>query len=233
MFLTKMESKSSKTMPVTSFANFIIELKKNLAAELPGPSAHDRMAPAHRNDLIKKSKGLAMARQSSVLILLFPDLSGKISTTFIKRVEYDGVHSGQISFPGGKSEETDTDLADTALREAEEEVGIIRNRVEIIGALSDLFVPPSNFIVRPYIAQTGSQPHFTANKREVAEIFTVPLSYFADLKAIEEYTIPYRNGLNITVPGFMFNNHLIWGATAMILNELLQLKAVSGLITRD
>lgn len=172
-----------------------------------------------------------MARQSSVLILLFPDKSGNVSTAFIKRGEYEGVHSGQIAFPGGKFEVTDANLTETALREAEEEVGIKKDQVEIIGSLSDLFVPPSNFIIRPFIAQAAEIPGFTANIHEVAEIFTVPLRFFTESNARGEYSIPYLNGTFVTVPGFRYEKHLIWGATAMILNELIQLVTSTNLIS--
>lgn len=209
--------------PADIFSSHLIKIEHALSGELPGPAAHSRMAPAHRDKLINDSKGPAFARKSSVLVLLFPDQSGEINTTFIKRVEYDGVHSGQIAFPGGKSEETDTDLIDTALREAEEEVGIRRDSIRIVGKLSDLFVPPSNYIICPVVAKTYVKPNFIPDDFEVAEIFTVPLRHFLNPDYYGIGEILYKNGQSVKVPGYYYEKYFIWGATAMILSELLEI----------
>lgn len=210
-------------MSVHLFDNQIAKLKESLNAGLPGPAAHIKMAPAHRDHLISISRGPEFARKSGVLILLFPDEQDEISTVFIKRMEYEGVHSGQIAFPGGKSEDSDPDIIATAIREAEEEIGVKKESIQVVGRLSDLFVPPSNFIISPVIAQTPACPAFIPDMTEVAEIFTVPLRYFLNQDNSGEYKINYRNNLNISVPGFSYKNHLIWGATAMILSELLHI----------
>ncbi|MCB9015392.1 MAG: CoA pyrophosphatase [Lentimicrobiaceae bacterium] len=216
-------------MPSIKFDRFIEKLPSALLSELPGPRAHEILAPSNRNELIKNSKGIDQARKSSVLILLFPDEVREVHTAFIKRVEYEGVHSGQVAFPGGKFEETDSSLENTALRESHEEIGLEEKNIKIVGQLSDLFVPPSNFIIRPFVATTEVKPGFIADKREVAEIFTVPLSYFTNNGVLQEYSIPFRNGNQVKVPGFMFQNHLIWGATAMILSELIYIIKANGL----
>jgi 8-oxo-dGTP pyrophosphatase MutT (NUDIX family) len=208
----------------------INKLTATIAKGLPGTVAHTGMAPAHRNRLINNSKGPEFARKSSVLILLFPDEQGEINTAFIKRVEYDGVHSGQVAFPGGQFEKTDIDLTATALREAEEEVGVKATSVTVIGKLSDLFVPPSNFIISPVLAKCLFRPEFIPDGKEVAEVFTVPLKHFLNPQFKGEYEIPYRNGEMIRIPGYYFKNFLIWGATAMILNELLQLAKDAGIM---
>jgi len=215
------------------FNNQIDNLEKALQKGLPGNIAHLRMAPAHRNNLLTLSNGPEFARKSSVLILLSPDDNGDACTTFIRRVEYDGVHSGQTAFPGGKYEDIDISLVETALREAEEEVGLKRESVSIIGQLSDLFVPPSNFIISPVLAKCPFRPDFKPDGYEAAEVFTVPLKHFLNPEFTGEYDIPYRNGQTIRVPGYYYKNHLIWGATAMILNELLQLMVDAGLIKED
>lgn len=208
----------------------INKLEKALKSGLPGDSAHLEMAPSHRNQLIRNSKGAEYARKSSVLILLFPDEKGDISTLFIKRVEYDGVHSGQVAFPGGKYEDADIDLIETALREAEEEVGLTRDSISVIGKLNDLYVPPSNFTISPVLAKSQIRPDFKPDFYEVAEVFTAPLNHFLNPEFSGEYEIPYTNGQTIIVPGFYFNNFFIWGATAMILNELIQLASKAGAI---
>ena len=214
-------------MHLQSFNGHIQKLKLALSGKLPGFTAHSKMAPSHRDRLISNSKGPDFARKSGVLILLFPDDKGELNTVFIKRNEYEGVHSGQIAFPGGKFEESDSDIVATALREAEEEVGINKNAVRIIGRLSDLFVPPSNFIISPVVAMLDFKPEFIPDKSEVAEIFTVPLNYFLNHGSFGDYTISYKTEM-VKVPGYYCKTHLIWGATAMILSELLQVYEESG-----
>jgi len=212
-------------MSLYLFESRIARLKEAMKAGLPGPTAHSKMAPAHRDRLISISRGPEYARKSGVLILLFPDEHEEINTVFIKRVEYEGVHSGQIAFPGGKFEDSDPDIIATAIREAEEEVGLKKESIQVVGRLSDLFVPPSNFIISPVIAQTPARPVFIPDMTEVAEIFAVPLRFFLNQDNSGEYKINYRNTPGISVPGFRYNNHLIWGATAMILSELLYIFA--------
>ncbi|PKP01831.1 MAG: CoA pyrophosphatase [Bacteroidetes bacterium HGW-Bacteroidetes-9] len=216
-------------MHLKSFNGQIQKLALALSGELPGFEAHSKMAPSHRDRLISNSKGPDFARKSGVLILLFPDDKSELNTVFIKRNEYDGVHSGQIAFPGGKYEESDPDIIATALREAEEEVGISSNAVKIIGQLSDLFVPPSNFMISPVVARLDFKPELIADKSEVAEIFTVPLTHFLNKGSYGDYMISYKKEL-VNVPGYYFKNHLIWGATAMILSELLQVYTESNRI---
>lgn len=212
-----------------NFSAQLIKIEQALSGELPGSTAHSRMAPAHRDSLIKNSRGPAFARMSSVLILLFPDEIGEINTAFIKRVEYEGVHSGQIAFPGGKSEEADLDQIDTALREAEEEVGVNRESIQIIGMLSNLFVPPSNYIICPIVAKALIKPDFLPDNYEVEEVFTVPLRHFLSPDYFGEQDILYKNGQYVKVPGYFYEKHFIWGATAMILSELLEIVEVTGL----
>lgn len=214
-------------MPVNNFSTQLLKIEQVLNGKLPGFDAHSRMAPAHRDRLLSDSKGPEFARKSSVLILLFPDDTGEINTAFIKRVEYEGVHSGQIAFPGGKSEETDFDLVDTALREAEEEVGVKRDSIKIVGTLSNLFVPPSNYIICPVVAKTLIKPHFIPDNFEVAEIFTVPLRHFLNPDYYGNQDILYKNGQFVKVPGYFYKKHFIWGATAMILSELLAIFEVA------
>jgi len=218
---------------VNNFSTQLIKIEQALSGELPGSLAHSRMAPANRDSLISNSKGPAFARMSSVLILLFPDEIGEINTAFIKRVEYEGVHSGQIAFPGGKSEETDFDQIDTALREAEEEVGVNRASIKIIGMLSNLFVPPSNYIICPVVAKTLIKPDFIPDNFEVAEIFTVPLRHFLNPDYFGEEDILYKTGQSVKVPGYFYKKHFIWGATAMILSELLEIFEVSGIKAKN
>jgi 8-oxo-dGTP pyrophosphatase MutT (NUDIX family) len=215
-------------MAIPDFHLLTEELKKRVSGQLPGADAHEVMSPAHRKDLLRMNPYKLNARLSGVLLLLSPGPENEALITFIKRNEYEGVHSGQIAFPGGKFEAGDLTLADTALREAEEEIGIKPSTVDLMGPLSELFVPPSNFIIQPFLARTGYINCFIPSPAEVASVFSVPLSHFLTPGIRGNYEIKYRNGSYLQVPGYKFQDHLIWGATAMILNELLELVQGSG-----
>ncbi len=217
-----------QSMKQTLFLHQINLLEEALQAGLPGQSAQLLMAPAHRDELIRSSRGMENARQSAVLILLFPGENQALSTAFIKRMEYEGVHSGQVAFPGGKYEEEDKDLIATALREANEEAGIRPDTVRVFGTLSDLFVPPSNFIISPVLACSLNKPVFTPDRTEVAEIFTLPLSHFTGKSNIVERDFHPRSGNPVRVPGYQAGDYFIWGATAMILSELIAVAVKAG-----
>lgn len=123
---------------------FIEKLKQELQKPLPGEEAQYRMAPSYRPRLTKEEVFANNPRVSGVLLLLF-EKNNELHIAFTQRKQYEGVHSGQMSFPGGKKDVTDLDLRETALRETFEEIGIERNKIEIIGSLSELYIPPSNF----------------------------------------------------------------------------------------
>ena len=188
---------------------------------LPGPIVHKVMAPSNRDELIMLNADRGKARLSSVMIILYPDAAGKINTIFTKRATYKGVHSAQIAFPGGKSEPRDPSLLHTALRETQEEIGVTIPEGGILGKLTDLFVPPSNFIISPYVAFLPSPPVTCADSCEVAEIFSVPVADFLGPEAAIEQTCLTALGDHRPMPGYKFGEHFIWGATAMIFSELL------------
>lgn len=160
------------------------------------------------------------AKQSGVLILLYP---GQLQETYrfalIRRPEYEGVHSGQVSLPGGRYEPSDRDLSDTALRETEEEIGVIASSVELLGALSELYIPPSNFMVHPFVGWTDRRPVFIPDHQEVEEVIEADLTDLMDDRKIKKRKIPLRNGLVILAPCFELGGSVVWGATAMILSE--------------
>ncbi len=159
------------------------------------------------------------ARQSSVLILFFP-YKNDIGILLIKRTTDQSVHSGQISFPGGKKEDTDHDLKETALRETFEEVGIAPEYITIIGALSRLYIPPSNFDVYPFVGYVNAHPHVTINS-EVEKVMKVSLNELTNPNLPIEKTIRGHDGQLYKVPCYYIQNETIWGATAMMLSELL------------
>jgi len=162
------------------------------------------------------------ANVSSVLILLYP-WKDKLLIPFILRTEYDGPHSGQIGLPGGKKEEADQDLVQTALREAKEETGIDIAAIEILGNLTTLYIPPSNFLVFPVVAFTPIRPDFIPDPGEVQEIIEVDVDEIRDQNCISNKNLNLRSGLVVEAPGYQIGNNFIWGATAMILSEFIEL----------
>ena len=187
---------------------------------LPGTPSQLKMASMRRLMKFGKIFVPADVRKGGVLALFYPS-NGSIWLVFIRRAEYPGVHSGQISFPGGGWEEGDRDLVATALREAEEEIGVSRNTVIPIGNLTDLFIPPSNFLVTPVVGYTHTRPDFMPDPDEVDEILEVPLDLLLDDKARQEKDITIFPAVKIKVPCFYIDGNIIWGATAMMLNELI------------
>ncbi len=200
--------------------NFIKELKIELENTLPGYDAHLEMMPESRIRAMHTIKNYDNARKSGVLILFYPD-NKSIKTVFILRPEYDGVHSSQVAFPGGKFEEKDIDIVNTALREANEEVGIVVSDVEIIGKLSEIYIPPSNFLVQPVIGFATQKPIFKKDTKEVAEIIEVDIAQLLDASNKTMREIILSNNLKIKAPCYLINEQIIWGATAMIVSELI------------
>ena len=203
------------------FRNVSGVLKDADFSRLPGQKSQLSMAPAlRRDDIVRVGKGMN-AISSGVLILLFPDSEGQASTVFIQRPVYDGVHSGQIALPGGRHEKEDPDLQNTALREAREEVGINPDAVELVGKISDLYVPPSNFIISPFVGIYHSEPSFQPDPREVDQVIRVRLADFFQPGNIREIPITLSGGNCLPTPCFDVNGRIIWGATAMIVAEFL------------
>lgn len=152
-------------------------------------------------------------------------LSEEYYLVFIKRPVYNGVHSGQISFPGGKWETTDKSLYHTALREAREEIGIHPERVTFIGKLTDLYIPPSNYVVSPFVGTYSGNCNFFPNPKEVESIIEIPASFLLHENdpPFQSMNISLYDGSRLNVPGICFHKNIIWGATAMILNEFFLL----------
>ena len=202
----------------------IEELKQKLQQPLPGVTSHLKMAPRQRTNEYSGFNGLkSLARKSAVLIILFPE-NGLLKTVFIKRSVYDGVHSGQISFPGGKYENTDKTFEGTALRETKEEIGVDGDKIEIIGQLTDFYIPPSNFLVKVFVGYCIHKPAFITDKKEVQSVVEVNLDDFYDPGNISEkefYSTSRK--LKIVAPCYLINDVEIWGATAMIVAELLDI----------
>lgn len=199
--------------------DFITKLKAEFNKDLPGTEVQWQMASSNR--MVRNFPGVPGkdARIAAVLILLYPH-NGSIQTLFMQRHNYDGVHGGQISFPGGKKEPADADVIQTALREAMEETGVNRSEISVIGTLTPFFIPVSNMIVTPVVGWTGFLPHFSLQPEEVAFLIEAELKKFLDPEIIKIKRFEMRGEL-IDVRYFDYEGNVIWGATAMILNELL------------
>ena len=201
------------------FDNFIKSLRVSLE-NLPGFEAQLKMAPITRlSDLIKNPGGKP-PRKSAVLILFYPD-NGRIKTVLMERAADNTVHSLQISFPGGKFENGDNSLQQTAIREANEEIGIDPETIKILGPLTKLYIPPSNFDVLPFVGFTHQKPEFKTNS-EVKSILEVDLQTLMNPDTLINKTIEHRTGGIFTVPCYFVQDHIIWGATSMIISELLE-----------
>ncbi|MFA8436227.1 MAG: CoA pyrophosphatase [Marinifilaceae bacterium] len=196
--------------------NFISKLHKELQEELPGASAQEIMAPSIRQYSLEKSDP-SKALNSGVLLLLYPKAE-KLHLCFIKRTSGNHNHSGQISLPGGKYEKTDTSLIETALRETQEELGISTNNLKILGQLTQLYIPVSNFFVLPVVAYSKKQPIFHPSPFEVEKVIETPIKELFRPENRSEFEIP-KNGLTIHAPYFNAEGNKIWGATAMIISE--------------
>jgi 8-oxo-dGTP pyrophosphatase MutT (NUDIX family) len=197
---------------------FIEKLKKRLEHPLPGEEHQYKMAPLKRSRMSELAMDKINPRKSAVLILLFP-FEDKIKTVLIERPVYEGVHSGQVAFPGGKFDIEDISLMNTALREAEEEIGINKSQVTILGNLTDLYIMPSNFLVTPFIGFMKSVPVFLPDSREVNKIITIDIELLSDISIRGEKTISHSNGYKIKTPYYSVEGLTVWGATAMIISE--------------
>lgn len=198
---------------------FIEKLKKRLEHPLPGEEHQYKMAPSKRFRMGELAMDKFDPRKSAVLILLFP-FENVVKTVLIERPVYEGVHSGQVAFPGGKFEIDDIQLVNTALREAEEEIGINKDKITILGNLTDLYIMPSNFLVTPFIGLMESVPVFLPDPREVNKIITIDLELLSDISIRGEKTISHSNGYKIKTPYYSVEGLTVWGATAMIISEL-------------
>lgn len=198
---------------------FIERLKHQLSQPLPGEDAQYRMAPSYRPRMSKEEIVANNPRESGVMLLLYPK-NKMLHIAFTQRKKYEGVHSGQMSFPGGKKDETDTDLTETAFRETFEEIGIAKTQIELIGKLSELYIPPSNFLVYPCIGFCKAPTAFIPQQNEVEKVVEIPVDFFLGNKNVNLLTeIKLFNNTTVRVPAYIFGEHIIWGATAIMLSE--------------
>ena len=201
------------------FELFLDKIHHISKVNLPGLASHVKMVPSERELLLKNIDFENFnPKIAAVMMLLYPK-NGNTHLALIKRNSY-GVHSSQIAFPGGKYELNDADYKQTALRETQEEIGIFTKNIEVVRDFTKTFIPPSNFMVYPYLGISKSELQFVLQEDEVAGIVEMPLEILlndANLITIKIDT-PYAKFVD--APAFKYNEHRIWGATAMMLSEL-------------
>lgn len=199
--------------------NFSGRLEEALRKPLPGTDVQWEMASSDRMIKHFPRKKRSDSKLAAVLILLYP-VNGKIHTLFIQRPVYMGVHSGQVSFPGGKMEKGDPDLTHTASREACEEVGLCGYDLDILGSLTPLYIPVSNIEVSPVVAYCKKRPSFIPDSKEVVSLIEATLADFFSPGIVKEKAMTVRDEV-LDVKYYDYEGIVIWGATAMILHELL------------
>lgn len=203
-----------------NFDFFFKAIPNVVNVDLPSTASHIKMAPLERIKIMEdNSYDINSVRKAAVMMLFYPK-NGVTHLLLIVRNSYPGVHSSQIAFPGGKVEEIDFDLKQTALRETYEEVGIHPNDIHVIRDFSSIYIPPSNFLVYPFLGISHSQLTFKLQEEEVAGIIELPLSTLLDDSIISNKNLETSYSKLIEVPVFQIEEHTVWGATAMMLSEL-------------
>ena len=203
-------------MEFNHLKNIILKLKNK---SLPGIYSHRSLVPTNRVQQLNKIKFIDNYKSASVALIIYPDENEIARLVLIQRNKYEGVHSGQISFPGGKYEKSDKSFMETALRETREEIGVYTNSFITIQELSNIYIPPSNFMVYPFLFLSNSNLDFSINKKEVKDLITPTVDQILSFEILNG-----EFGINKTInPYFDFQSKRIWGATAMILKELIDL----------
>lgn len=202
------------------FQDFLEYVPKLMEVVLPATEAHFKMAPLERIESMKNLKIETKNPKTAAVMMLFYPKNGKTHLVLIVRNSYQGVHSAQIAFPGGKYEPRDQIFENTALRETHEEIGIHPDSIEIMRPFTRLYIQPSNFMVYPFLGICKEEIVFTPDASEVADIIELPLSVFLSDDIIVSVNISTSYADNSMVPAFKINTHVVWGATAMMLSEL-------------
>jgi len=199
------------------FLKFIPDL---VQAPLSGEASHEKMMPLERKELLAKMNLKDNKPREAAVTMLFYPKNNETHLVLIVRNSYNGIHSAQIAFPGGKFELEDVDFSATALRETEEEIGVNRNKIEIVKAFSSVFIPPSNFMVHPFLGICREELGFIPDPIEVAAIIELPLAVFRNDSILTFENLSTSYASFIEVPAFRIDDHIVWGATAMMLSEL-------------
>jgi 8-oxo-dGTP pyrophosphatase MutT (NUDIX family) len=205
---------------VTSFKEFLNQLSKLKNLPLPGLESQLKMAAVER---LEEMQAVALQnklpKEASVMMLIYPknDIPHFV---LIERTQSKGKHSGQIAFPGGRKEKTDLDNSITALRETEEEIGISMEDQELIMPLTSIYIPPSNYMVYPYLAFAKAELQFTPQPSEVKSIIEIEVAELLNDQNLSRTTLSTSYMKEVSVPCFYFGEVMVWGATAMMLHEI-------------
>ena len=205
-----------------NFKNFTDKIEDFKNVKLGGLDAQFKMAPKLRLQYDKDKIAANNPRKAAVLALFYPNKKNETTLLLTLRPSYRGTHSAQISFPGGKVEKTDQNLKETALRETFEEVGVQTSAIKIIRELTDVYIPPSNFLATPFLGFVDKQPTFILN-HEVAKTIEILVSDLLNEHNMTTINLTTSYMKNIDVPCFKIDNHIIWGATGMMLSEIKEL----------
>lgn len=204
-----------------NFDEFSVSLSKIKNIPLPAEASQFKMSPPFRRELITRYKeAMKDAKRAGVLAMFYPNTSNETHLALILRKTYNGVHSAQIGFPGGKFEDEDKSLKHTAIRETWEEIGVPEHQIKIVKQMTEVYIPPSNFYVQPFIGITNETPKFIKQDDEVEDIVEVSLSHFLDENNVSNKLVATSYTAKIEVPAYELNGYVVWGATAMMLSEI-------------
>lgn len=207
-----------------NFNAFLKSVAKVRNLELPGERAHLYMFPPYREELMEMMKVQRRnARKAAVMVLFYPDRAYHTNLVLILRKTYKGVHSAQVGFPGGKVELEDQSMLHSAIRETEEEVGVRQGDIQVIKSLSNVYIPPSNFSVYPFLGVLDYTPLFTKQDEEVEDILEITLADFLSDHNVVTKPVMTSYEREVEVPAFYLCGQTVWGATAMILSEVKEL----------
>ena len=208
-------------MKLNNFNKLIPKIKNS---SLPGVDSQFKLAPSQRKKLGKEIDTVTLKPKiAAVMSLIFPDQNDEMQMVFMLRKTYKGVHSNQIGFPGGKVEKEDNNLEATALRETYEEIGVEPKEITVLKELTDVYIPPSNFLVKPFLGIVESRPNYVLEQKEVERLIEIPLKSILSNEFVGSNLIKNSYTKETEVPTFKFDDNVIWGATAMMLSEIKDL----------
>jgi 8-oxo-dGTP pyrophosphatase MutT (NUDIX family) len=203
-----------------TFINFFDATSAISEVELPSITSHIKMAPLERVKSLQEPIYSSLTAKKAAVMMLFYPKERETHLVLIKRNSYPGVHSSQIAFPGGKVDPEDVDFRQTALRETFEEIGISEDKISVVKDFTPLYIPPSDFLVYPFMGVCSTEIEFVLQQEEVAGIIEVPLKTLLDESIISNKILDTSYAKSLEVPVFEIEGHIVWGATAMMLSEL-------------
>lgn len=210
-----------------NFDNFLELIPKIKNLPLPGQESQYKMASIPARELRNVDIAGKNPRKAGVMALFYPDRQHITHIVLLLRKKYEGVHSNQVGFPGGKIEKEDDNIQTTALRETKEEVGVLPEKIEVVRAMTTLYIPPSNFLVHPFLGTMEEPPAFFPQEEEVEQLIEVPLADVLNDSLVSRETITTSYAVNVDVPVFNFGGYVVWGATAAMLSEVKDLLKMS------